>query len=213
MSVKNFKALVGKQISDITPQGAIIGFKFTDGTAYSIKKNVLGTLVCQDDTPAPGEYEKSLGNIYDKMLSYGPKLETIGFDWGFHAAVQELVNKLSKADKLKPEKWDAAIAKLDAETKKFKWTKSKAKVKKNTKSFKHAQTQLNQAYRMLRATSRWNEEISMYAMVLGDFADHYALACALAEDDLKKINHHSDMDTASREEIPNRVWNFITSVV
>lgn len=52
-------------------------------------------------------------------------------------------------------------------------------------------------------------ELEMLGMYVGDLADHLLLAFAIAEGNLTLIDKFSNMDTASRERIPDSVWEMI----
>ncbi len=54
----------------------------------------------------------------------------------------------------------------------------------------------------------WYADPDMVAMNLGDAADHFKLAFAFLSGKRARIYKASNMDTASREMIPDRVWKF-----
>jgi hypothetical protein len=51
--------------------------------------------------------------------------------------------------------------------------------------------------------------LGMAAMVIGDAADHIRLASAFLENNIKKVDRYSSMDTSSREQIPDKAWDYI----
>ena len=68
------------------------------------------------------------------------------------------------------------------------------------------------SYRVcLKEAIMWDGDLSMVSMFLNDAADHLELGCHLYEGNLRKALNAMHMDTASREEIPATVWNFLQS--
>lgn len=53
------------------------------------------------------------------------------------------------------------------------------------------------------------EELNMIAMCFDDQLTHFRLAEALLDGDPKKIEDKASMDTATRENLDNRVWDFV----
>lgn len=68
-------------------------------------------------------------------------------------------------------------------------------------------------YTSIRSNARdaigYSGEMEMMLMLLQDSLDHLKLANCLEKGDIKGAIKASDMDTSSRETIPNRVWNFL----
>lgn len=56
----------------------------------------------------------------------------------------------------------------------------------------------------------WPDELDMLAMSVSDMVDHLTLAEAILEGCPKKIDTCSNLDTASRERIPEKAWEWIS---
>lgn len=75
---------------------------------------------------------------------------------------------------------------------------------------------VNSAKDLIKESRKWFDEHDgvdddMVSMSLGDAADHYQLGLAILDGSKSKIDQKSSMDTASREEISDAVWRFVSS--
>ncbi len=66
--------------------------------------------------------------------------------------------------------------------------------------------------RLFKYSLKWGYQIDMINLCFQDCSDHLELAIALYEGKLNKAYNLSDMDTGSREEIPNKAWDFIQGI-
>ena len=60
-----------------------------------------------------------------------------------------------------------------------------------------------------RGAADWDDELGMVAMCFSDMFTHMKLAKALLDGNPKKIDQASSMDTATRDNLPNAVWDFV----
>ena len=150
------------------------------------------------------EWEKLSKQLEQHLLDLNKIIVKSKYDWGIALSLDNISKKLNKTKTL------TTLQKRIQEIEHFNYQKNKAKIdKKNKTTFKLASIQFNKAVKMLKDVKKWTGEPDMLGLVIGDVSDHIKLACALAENDKKKIDKCTDMDTASREEIPMTVWNWI----
>jgi hypothetical protein len=95
----------------------------------------------------------------------------------------------------------------------YHYPKTENKVRAVNAKYKHmSERQFSSAISMFKKElKKWTlyDDPDMVAMFIQDVADHVRLAIALREGNVSKIDRYSNMDTSSREEIPNTVWTFI----
>lgn len=165
----------------------------------------------EDDDAAFKDFVESHGKRLSKVIR---QMRSTLKERGFDMAVVKWLRALSKAcDKgfgttmKEAQKWVATFeAKLALPA------KSLVKPTKDATMLKLASLQWTNALKVfLDEASDYMEapELDMVAQSLGDLADHLELACALQEGNKKKADKLSNMDTSSRDQMPDKVWQFI----
>ena len=128
-----------------------------------------------------------------------------------HGFDANLLLRLRAADKLmfKMNTWGATKFNTLLETLTKKMPKAKLIKTRDKRSEKHANTMIRSALWRLDDANKWNEP-DMIGMLIGDAADHLEVAHFLYQGLLDKAAKKANyIDTASREEIPEAVWNYL----
>lgn len=156
---------------------------------------------------------KLQNQIVNKILKMKPLFKKCGYDYGLADTLQHLADKMSKAPSNNIDASVKYAQKILDYLNNFPWPKKHVHAKKATSSL--AKQQFDNAFNyVLPMIRQWaDDHMEMMGMAVGDFADHLKLACALAENNKRKINKFSDMDTASRDLIPDRVWDNILTIL
>jgi hypothetical protein len=77
-----------------------------------------------------------------------------------------------------------------------------------------ANTMVRVAKQEVKCATTWDGEATMFAMSLGDAADHLEIACLLYEGKVKEAGMMAnDLDTGSRDEIPDTVWDYMMEAI
>lgn len=166
----------------------------------------------EDDGAAFKDFVEATGARLSKSLT---KLKPILAARGYDLAVVKWLRKLSSlCDKgfgtttKEAQKWETTFEKTFLQLP----AKSLVKLTKDARMLRMARLQQTNALKVFleeAADYMTAPELDMVAQSLSDLADHLELACALAEGNMRKADKMSDLDTSSREQIPDKVWDFL----